>query len=76
MAKGLITYNSCNPKGLEEEKMPKSRMLALSAVSCFCSKGATAQRDHLVATGGTGSPLWKAGIKATVESTVSYQAGL
>lgn len=48
--------------------MPNSGMPTAAVVSCFCSKGAPAQRDHLIATGGTGSlGLWKPGIIAIVE---------
>lgn len=48
-----------------------------SAVPSFYSKGAPAQRDQLVITGDTGSlRLLKLGIKATVYSTVGYQAEL
>lgn len=48
-----------------------------SAVASFYSKGAPAQRDQLVITGDRGSlRLLKPGIKATVDSTVGYQAEL
>lgn len=57
--------------------MPNSGMPTSSAVPCFYSKGAPAQRDLLIITGGTESlRLLKPGIKATVDSRAGYQAEL
>lgn len=57
--------------------MPNPGITIPSAVPCFYSKGAPAQRDQLIITGGTGSlRLLKPGITTTVDSTVGYQAEL
>lgn len=57
--------------------MPNSGIHIPSAVLCFYSKGAPAQRDQLIITRGTGSlRLLKPGIKATIDSTAGHQAEL